>query len=538
MTQTFSDLGLNDGLMRTLEEQGYSTPTPIQNKAIPFLMGGGDMIGVAQTGSGKTAAFVLPILNQLAKIDSKPKPGMPRALFLAPTRELAMQIGECVKDMARFLKLKQCTVFGGAPYKTQIHILNRGVDVLVATPGRLLDHIKQGNIYLDETSFFVLDEADRMLDMGFIDDVTKIGRKLISPHQSIMFSATFEPRIRQLAETLLDSPELIEIEQKQGVADNIDHRVLFTYKDEKKNLLLHMLEEINPGRSIIFVRTRRDADDVAWLLNKNKYKADAIHGDKNQRVRQRMINNFKAGKFDFLVATDVAARGIDVKDITHVFNMDVPVEAENYIHRVGRTARGGGEGTAFTFCDRGELHQLRTIERLIKSTIDVIEDHPFPMPEPVKKPRPKRRREADSRSRKRPSTGKVRRTSDAGLSRGAGPARSKPTRTRAKGDWDPTKVDTGDAVAPRTRQDAAEQEPQRDRRKPKAKRPGATSKPHRKGRSATAKPGKPGKPARKRSEKSAAGDRSQKPARAAKGGRGGKRKSNDGGGSPLTRAAR
>ena len=450
---SFADLGLNPSLLKAVTAAGYETPTPIQAETIPALLDGEDLVGISQTGGGKTAAFLLPILHQLAALGDRAKPGMPRALILAPTRELAMQIGESVKTYAKFIGLRQCTVFGGAPYRTQEHILKRGADILVATPGRLQDHMKRGNIYLDETMFFVLDEADRMLDMGFVDDVRNIAKHIRSDHQSIMFSATFEPEIRALAETLLEDPVHIEIARKQGVADNIDHKILFTKMGDKKDLLLHMLDTANPAKAIIFTRTRRDAEDVCFLLKKHKFRVDAIHGDKNQRVREKVIKGFKSGKYDFLVATDVAARGIDVKDITHVFNMDTPIETENYIHRVGRTARGGGAGVAYTFCDRGEQGLLAAIERLLKEKIDVYEDHPYHLP-PEKRASSNRRKARNDKRRKR---------FDA-----RGPRRGHPAekrirnkqegRKKTESEWNPVETASTEARQDKPRQDKSRQD--------------------------------------------------------------------------------
>lgn len=377
---TFDALGVGAPVLRALETLGFDKPTEIQAAAIPALMEGQDLIGVAQTGGGKTAAFVLPMIERLSGRPEKPKPGMPRALILAPTRELAIQITDKIKELTTGTNLRCCTVYGGAPYKTQIHILRRGVDVLIATPGRLKDHMKQGNIYLDEVEYFVLDEADRMLDMGFVDEVRDIARKLPAGHQSVMFSATLNAKISALAETLLHDAVRVEVARQATIADNLEHKVLFVPGHKKNDLLLDLIEREQPSKVLVFVRTRRNADQMCEYLEAVGFKADAIHGDKKQNVRQRTINNFKAGKFDFLVATDVAARGIDVNDISHVFNMDVPVEAESYVHRIGRTARGGASGRAFTLCGKSEMRLLRDIESLIKMAIEVDHDHAYPMP--------------------------------------------------------------------------------------------------------------------------------------------------------------
>ena len=397
---TFESLGVSAPIARTLAALNFEKPTEIQAAAIPALKNGDDVIGVAQTGSGKTAAFVIPALERVGTYGERPKPGMPRALILAPTRELAIQITEAIKSLGSQTPVRCCTVYGGAPYKTQIHILRRGVDILVATPGRLQDHMKQGNIYLDETEYFVLDEADRMLDMGFVDEVRKISKQLPAGHQSVMFSATMNPAIRSLAETLLSEPTHIEVARQSTVTDNLDHKVMLVPGHKKRDLLLHLIDEEKPSKALIFVRTRRDADAVSDFLAESGFKTASLHGDKQQKMRLRITNNFKSGLYDFLVATDVAARGLDVKDISHVFNMDVPVEAESYVHRIGRTARGSAHGRAITLCGKSELNLLRAIENLIKQQIERDDNHPFPMPKSHGKPGGKSRETA---ARKRPS---------------------------------------------------------------------------------------------------------------------------------------
>lgn len=373
----FSLLGLSAAMKRALEHQNFTKPTPIQEQTIPTLLTGRDLIGVAQTGSGKTAAFVIPLLEKLAMFTERAKPHMPRAVILAPTRELAIQTTDRIKELSTGMKGSVCTIYGGAPYRTQTYILRRGVDILVATPGRLLDHLKQGNVFLDEVEYFVLDEADRMLDLGFVDDVRKINAKLIKQHQSLMFSATLSDPIKMLMEALLEEPVLVEVTKEATIADNLVHSVLHVPGHLKKDLLLHLIETEEPEKSIVFVRTRRDADEIGQFLSNAGYLAEAIHGDKPQKIRQRIINGFRTDKFDFLVATDVAARGIDVKDISHVFNFDVPVEAESYVHRIGRTARGGASGQAFTFCGKNEGRLLRAVEDLLGYELEVMHEHPY-----------------------------------------------------------------------------------------------------------------------------------------------------------------
>jgi len=397
---TFDTLGVSTPILRALAALNFEKPTEIQTAAIPILKNGDDVIGVAQTGSGKTAAFVIPLLERLHNRAERPKPGMPRALILAPTRELAIQITETIKSLGSQTTVTCCTVYGGAPYKTQIHILRRGVDILVATPGRLQDHMKQGNVYLDEAEYFVLDEADRMLDMGFVDEVRKISRMLPSNHQSVMFSATMNPSIRSLAETLLKKPVQVEVARQSTVTDNLKHTVMLVPGHKKRDLLLHLIAEEKPTKGLIFVRTRRDADALSDFLAEAGFKTAALHGDKQQKLRLRITNNFKSGLYDFLVATDVAARGLDVKDISHVLNMDVPVEPESYVHRIGRTARGSAHGRAYTLCGKSELNLLRAIENLIKMKIEREENHPFPMPMNQRNSAGKSR---EPQARKRPS---------------------------------------------------------------------------------------------------------------------------------------
>ena len=374
---SFESLNVSAPILRALETLGFDAPTEIQAAAIPSLMAGDDLIGVAQTGGGKTAAFVIPLLEKLAAHTEKPKPGMPRALILAPTRELAIQITDKIKELSGGTAARCCTVYGGAPYRTQLHILRRGVDILVATPGRLRDHMKQGNIYLDETEYFVLDEADRMLDMGFVDEVRTIAKRLPVGHQSVMFSATMNGKVSELAKTLLRDAVRVEVARQATIANNLAHKVMFVPGHKKNDLLLDLIETEKPEKLLLFVRTKRDADQMASFLAAVGFKTEAIHGDKKQAIRQRIIEGFRIGRFDILVATDVAARGIDIADISHVINMDVPVEAESYVHRIGRTARAGASGRAITLCGKNDLRLLKDIEHLIKMKIDVDNNHPY-----------------------------------------------------------------------------------------------------------------------------------------------------------------
>ena len=374
---TFEALELSAPVLRAIEDQEFTAPTEIQSAAIPPLMEGKDLIGIAQTGGGKTAAFVIPLLEKLALYEERPVAGKPRALILTPTRELAQQIEDCIKLFGRHMKLKFGTIYGGTPYRQQMFMLQKGVDILVATPGRLLDHTRRGNIKFDETDFFVLDEADRMLDMGFVEDVSSISEMMSPDRQTVMFSATMNNKVRGLTKQLMIQPVNVEIERKTEVATNVTHFLLQTDWRNKNDLLMHLIGEHEPSRMLIFTRTKGDADQVAMLLRNNDLQADAIHGDKKQRVRERVLKAFRNDRIQFLVATDVAARGIDVPDISHVVNMDMPLETENYVHRVGRTGRAGATGVAFSMCGRGDKAQLMQIERLIKMKIDVLADHPF-----------------------------------------------------------------------------------------------------------------------------------------------------------------
>ncbi|MAZ02787.1 MAG: DEAD/DEAH box helicase [Sneathiella sp.] len=388
----FTELNLVGPLLRAIEKQGFSEPTQIQSRAIPALMDGADLMGVAETGGGKTAAFVLPLLQRLQHERRKPKPNKPTAVILAPTRELAMQIGLCIRVFTRGMKLFHTVVYGGAPYGPQLQQLSRGVDILVATPGRLLDHMKRGTVQLDNVETIILDEADRMLDMGFIEDVTFITDKLPEEHQTVMFSATMSPAIRKLSEKLLTNPEFVEIARKTAVAEGVDHSVLMVRGHDKKDLLMHLLADPAKERVIVFVRTKATADTLATEIETavEGIKTAAIHGDLNQRARERTLRSFKNGRFSVLVATDVAARGIDVNAITHVINYDLPMEAENYIHRVGRTGRAGATGIAISICEPRERNLLRNIEQIIKQKVRIDEDHPFPAP--ASKPEQKKHR--------------------------------------------------------------------------------------------------------------------------------------------------
>ncbi len=384
---TFSDLSLVGPLLRALEKQGYNSPTPIQGSAIPHLLEGRDLMGIAQTGGGKTAAFVLPLLQNLQHERKRPKPNKPTAVILAPTRELAGQIGKAIQVFTRGIKLFHTVVYGGAPYGPQLAQLKQGVDILVATPGRLMDHMDRGTVDLSNVQTFILDEADRMLDMGFVEDVQKISATLPEEHQTVMFSATMSPAIKKLSQTLLTNPEFVEAPRESAVADTIDHSVLMVDRNHKKDLLMHLIGLEETEKVIVFVRTKATAETLTEEIEDSVegIRASAIHGDKQQRARERTLRSFKNDRFSVLVATDVAARGIDVSGITHVINYDLPMEAENYVHRVGRTGRAGAKGVAISICEPRERNLLRNIEQMIKVQVRVDNDHPFPAP--VDKPK-------------------------------------------------------------------------------------------------------------------------------------------------------
>ena len=371
----FDALNLINPLCRAVNDEEYTSPTPIQMQAVPHLLEGRDLLGCAQTGTGKTAAFALPILQRLKKnYQPAGKKGV-RSLILTPTRELAVQISESFAIYGRYLNLKQAVIFGGVRPEKQIKALRHGVDILIATPGRLLDLYNQKCLKLDTVEVFVLDEADRMLDMGFLPDVKKIRSYITHNTQTMLFSATMPVEIRHLTKSFLKDPVKVEVSPPSSTVDKIDQRVLFVDRENKGALLLSMLEDISIERVLIFVRTKHGANRIVKNLNKSKIKADAIHGNKSQSARLDALNKFKAGKVRVLVATDIASRGIDVDDITHVINYELPNEPESYVHRIGRTARAGAAGIALSLCDLGELGYLRKIERAIKKSVIMEENH-------------------------------------------------------------------------------------------------------------------------------------------------------------------
>ena len=375
---SFEKLNLIKPLLTALTTEGYTIPTPIQVQAIPVILERKDLIGCAQTGTGKTAAFAIPILQVLtADKHSHHSKRTIKSLILTPTRELAVQIGESFDAYGRHTDLKKAVVFGGVSQRAQIIKLRKGVDILIATPGRLLDLINQGQLNLSTIKIFVLDEADRMLDMGFINDVKKIIEKLPAKRQSLLFSATMPSEIIKLANTILTHPVMIEVSPESMTVESVKQGVYFVQKSDKKKLLLHILKNENILSALVFTRTKRGADIITKLLNDAHIHADSIHGNKSQQARQRALSNFKSNKTKVLVATDIAARGIDIDRLSHVFNYDIPEFAEAYVHRIGRTARAGLGGTALSFCDPEEISYLSSINKLIKQPISIIDDHPF-----------------------------------------------------------------------------------------------------------------------------------------------------------------
>lgn len=370
---SFDNLNLIYPLQRALSEEGYVEPTPIQELSIPHLLNGKDMIGIAQTGTGKTAAFILPILHNMSASHKAARPRFPRVLVLAPTRELAAQIGDSFATYGKFTRFKHTVVFGGVGQVPQVKALSKGVDSLIATPGRLLDLMEQGYVNLSSVEYFVLDEADRMLDMGFINDVYKVVDLLPQKRQSLFFSATMSPEISKLARKLLRNPAHVEVTPQATTVERIDQFIFFVDSEDKNELLLHLLRGKHLECVLIFTRTKHRANKVTEMLNKNNISAGAIHGNKSQTHRTKTLQNFKSGELRVLVATDIAARGIDIEDISHVINYDLPNIPESYVHRIGRTARAGADGTAYSFCAADERDFLRDIEELTKMEIEVAE---------------------------------------------------------------------------------------------------------------------------------------------------------------------
>ena len=409
--KTFEEIDLIAPVQRALVDEQYKTPTPIQAQTIPAALDGRDVLGCAQTGTGKTAAFALPILNELGRRNRKAIPNRPFVLVLAPTRELAIQIGESFATYGRHLKLRHALVYGGVSQGNQVRTLNRGAHVLVATPGRLLDLMNQGHIELDRLEVFVLDEADRMLDMGFLPDLKRIINHLPDQRQSLFFSATMPPKITQLSERLLTTPVSVNVTPKSTSVEKIEQRVLFVERSGKKALLRKILSDDVVERALVFTKTKRGANMLSQQLARTGIKATAIHGNKSQNARQRALDSFRRKQVQVLVATDVAARGIDIDGITHVVNYDLPIEPENYVHRIGRTGRAGAEGVALSFCCAGERRELRAIERLIGQKVPPADGQPQPeSSEREKAHQPRDRGEAAAKRPAAKGSGRKRRT--------------------------------------------------------------------------------------------------------------------------------
>lgn len=375
---SFNDLRLIKPLILALDKKGYSQPTPIQQQSIPHILEGKDLFGCAQTGTGKTAAFALPVLQLLSqKKLNNPSNRSIKALILAPTRELALQISQSISDYGRNLGISHTTIFGGVGQKAQTMALQRGVDILVATPGRLLDLMNQGFVKLNNVEHFILDEADRMLDMGFINDLRKVIAKLPAKKQTLFFSATVAPDIMKLANTLLVNPVSVSVTPVSSTAELIHQSVYFVKKENKRSLLNHLLLDNTIHNALVFTRTKHGADKVVKELIKTGIKAEAIHGNKSQSARERALKGFKNSQIRVLVATDIASRGIDIDKLSHVINFEIPEQAETYVHRIGRTGRAGASGKALSFCAREEMNYLKDIQKLTKKNIEVVNAHPF-----------------------------------------------------------------------------------------------------------------------------------------------------------------
>jgi ATP-dependent RNA helicase RhlE len=375
----FNELPIIEPILKALAEEGYTQPTPIQEQSIPHTLRGRDMLGCAQTGTGKTAAFAIPILQRLLESE---KPNQDRrrpirCLILTPTRELAIQIEESFKAYGRHLPLRHAVIFGGVSQKAQTDALQRGVDILVATPGRLLDLIQQGFVRLRDLEIFVLDEADRMLDMGFIHDVKKVIAQLPQKRQTLFFSATMPPEIAGLANSILTDPLTVSVTPVSSTAEKVSQSIFFVEKNDKKRLLIHLLEDRSIRSALVFTRTKHGANRLAGDLVKAGVRTEAIHGNKSQTARQNALKNFKNGTTRVLVATDIAARGLDIEELSHVINYELPNVPETYVHRIGRTGRAGASGEALSFCEAEELPYLKDIQKLIKQTVPVVEEHPY-----------------------------------------------------------------------------------------------------------------------------------------------------------------
>ena len=378
LQMTFKELQLIPNIQQAIQEIGYEKPTPIQEQAIPAVLEGLDLVACAQTGTGKTGAFAIPIINLIHRIvGSSKKTKHIRTLVVTPTRELAIQIQENFTSYGKYTNIKSLVIFGGVSQVLQVEQLKKGIDVLIATPGRLLDLNKQGYIDLDHMHHLVLDEADQMLDMGFINDVKKIVKLTPDNRQTLLFSATMPVAIRELAEKFLTKPKYISVDPVSSTAEQVSQKVYFVGKNDKRNLLYHLIKNDDLNNVLVFTRTKHGADNVVKALEKNGVKAAAIHGNKSQNARQRALKDFKDQKITALVATDIAARGIDIDDLPFVVNFDLPNISETYVHRIGRTGRAGKSGLAISFCDKEEKAYLKDIEKLIRMKIKVVEEHPY-----------------------------------------------------------------------------------------------------------------------------------------------------------------
>ncbi len=376
---TFNDLNLLKNIQLALAEEGYTTPTPIQQQAIPIILEGTDLVGCAQTGTGKTAAFAIPIINYLHRmVGSSAKKKNIRTLVVTPTRELAIQIDESFNTYGKYTNIRSMVIFGGVSQVPQVDQLKKGIDILIATPGRLLDLHKQGFIDLDHLHFLVLDEADQMLDMGFINDVKKIVKLTPDNRQTLLFSATMPMAIRELADTFLTKPKYVSVTPVSSTAETVNQKVYFVGKEDKRKLLYHIIRNDKINNVLVFSRTKHGADNVVKALKKNNVTAEAIHGDKSQNARQRVLEAFKNKEISVLVATDIAARGIDIESLPFVINFDIPNISETYVHRIGRTGRAGNSGLAISFCAKDEIPYWKDIEKLIKISVKVEKDHPYP----------------------------------------------------------------------------------------------------------------------------------------------------------------
>lgn len=376
---TFDSLNLIQPILNAVKQEGYITPTPIQAEAIPIVLDGNDLLGCAQTGTGKTAAFAIPIIQLLTNNKTFERQRKIRSLIVTPTRELAIQIGESFKAYGKYTDLRSTVIFGGVTQSSQVSAIRNGVDILIATPGRLLDLMNQRVFTLKDIEIFVLDEADRMLDMGFIHDVRKLLAVLPAKRQSLFFSATMPPEIVKLSNSILRNPKKVEVTPSATTAETIQQKIYFVDKGNKPALLFDILKDKGIKTALVFTRTKHGADKVAKFLNKNNIKTEAIHGNKAQNARQRALNNFKEQTTRVLVATDIAARGIDVDELEYVINYELPNIPETYVHRIGRTGRAGANGTAYSFCDAEEKAYLKDIEKLISMKIPVYNEHPYPL---------------------------------------------------------------------------------------------------------------------------------------------------------------